>query len=106
MRDQYITRKENYTGIKSLLAQDAAMTEDQDGPIPDRSKEYLVSSDRVIIGLRKKLLTRVKDLMAGQEPPEPAHPDVYAVRGIDIFLPRDVSIEDGTRDLIRVEALA
>jgi phthalate 4,5-dioxygenase oxygenase subunit len=106
MRDQYITRAENYTGIKSVPAQDAAMTEDQDGPIPDRSKEYLVSSDRVIIGLRKKLLTRVKDLMAGQEPPEPSNPQAYAVRGVDVFLPRDVSIEDGTRDLIRVEALA
>jgi phthalate 4,5-dioxygenase oxygenase subunit len=104
LRDRSITRAENFTGIKSIVAQDAAMTEDMDGP--DRSKEHLVSSDRTTIGLRKKLLTRVKDLMAGIEPPEPANPGAYAVRGVDVYLPRDVSVEEGTKDLIRVDALA
>jgi len=106
LRDRDVQRGENFTGIKSIVAQDAAMTEDQDGPIPDRSREYLVSSDRVTAGLRKKLLARVKALMAGTEPPEPSNPNAYAVRGVDVFLPRDVSVEDGTKELIVVGATA
>jgi nitrite reductase/ring-hydroxylating ferredoxin subunit len=106
LRDHDRQRTENFTGIRSIVAQDAAMTEDQGGPIFDRSREYLVSSDRVTIGLRKKLLGRVNDLIAGTEPPEAANPDAYAVRGIDVFLPRDVPIEDGIKDLIRVQVLA
>lgn len=106
LRDTFVTRGENFTGIRSLVAQDAAMTEDQGGPIFDRSREYLVSSDRTTIGLRKKLLTRVTDLIAGIEPPEASNPRAYAVRGVDVHLPRDVSVEEGTKDLIRVEAAA
>jgi phthalate 4,5-dioxygenase len=100
LRNRDRQRDENFTGITSIVAQDAAMTEDQDGPIFNRSREYLVSSDRVTTGLRKKLLARVKGLAAGIEPPEASNPNAYAVRGVDVFLPRDVSIEEGTKDLI------
>jgi phthalate 4,5-dioxygenase len=106
LRDVDVQRNENFSGIRSIVAQDAAMTEDQDGPVLDRSREYLVSSDRVITGLRKKLLARVKDLMRGIEPPETSDPNAYAVRGVDVFLPRDVSVEEGTKDLIAVRAAA
>lgn len=106
LRDRDVQRSENFTGIKSIVAQDAAMTEDQDGPIPDRSVEHLVSSDRVVTGLRKKLLARVKGLMAGVEPPEASNPNAYAVRGVDVYLPRDVSVEEGTKDLIVAGAAA
>ncbi len=37
LRDPGRQRTENFTGIKSIVAQDAAMTEDQGGPIFDRS---------------------------------------------------------------------
>jgi phthalate 4,5-dioxygenase len=106
LRDRDRQRDENFTGITSIVAQDAAMTEDQDGPIFNRSREYLVSSDRVTTGLRKKLLARVKGLEQGIEPPEASNPNAYAVRGVDVFLPRDVSVEEGTKDLILAGAAA
>ncbi len=79
----------SYTGIKSIVAQDLAVTQDQGGPIADRSREYLVSSDRAIIMLRKRLLTAAKALANGIEPPE-AQATSIAVRPGDFMLARDV----------------
>jgi phenylpropionate dioxygenase-like ring-hydroxylating dioxygenase large terminal subunit len=99
--DREAQRTTNYTGIKSIVAQDLAVTQDQGGPIADRSREYLTSSDKAIIALRKRLLTSVKALRDGIEPPEPQRPETYAVRPVDYRLPRDVTLADGARDLLR-----
>jgi phthalate 4,5-dioxygenase oxygenase subunit len=88
----------SYTGIKSIVAQDLAVTQDQGGPIADRSRELLVSSDRAIIMLRKRLLTAVKSLAQGIEPPE-AQATSIAVRPGDFTLARDVPVETGAREL-------
>ena len=98
--DREAQRTETFTGVKGIAAQDIMVTEDQGGPVADRSREYLVSSDRAIIALRKKLLTRVKELMNGTEPPEAAKPHAYGVRAVDFFLPRDVPMLEGARDLL------
>lgn len=93
--DRDVQRDETFSGIRSIVAQDVAVTEDQGGPVADRSLEYLVSSDRAITALRKKLLARAKALAEGVEPPEAAAPQAYAVRAVDVFLPRDVPLEAG-----------
>jgi phthalate 4,5-dioxygenase len=98
--DREAQRTETFTGVKGIAAQDIMVTEDQGGPVADRSREYLVSSDRAIIALRKKLLSRVKELMNGTEPPEAAKPHAYGVRAVDFFLPRDVPMLEGARDLL------
>jgi phthalate 4,5-dioxygenase oxygenase subunit len=90
-------RSTTYTGIKSIVAQDLAVTQDQGGLIADRSREYLVSSDRAIIMLRKRLLTPLKALQAGIEPAEPRARS-FAVRPGDFILPRDVSVDEGARE--------
>jgi phthalate 4,5-dioxygenase oxygenase subunit len=87
----------SYTGIKSIVAQDLAVTQDQGGPIADRSRELLVSSDRAIIMLRKRLLTAAKALAQGIEPPE-AQAKSLAVRPGDFILARDVPLETGARE--------
>jgi len=88
----------SYTGIKSIIAQDLAVTQDQGGLIADRSRELLVSSDRAIIMLRKRLLTAAKALAQGIEPPE-ADGTSVAVRPGDFILARDVPLEAGAREL-------
>lgn len=99
--DREAQRTSSFTGIKSVVAQDLAVTQEQgEDIIADRSREYLVSSDRAIIMLRKRLLTRVKELQAGQEPPEPRRPRAYAVRSGDFMLPRDVAVTDGGREIL------
>jgi phthalate 4,5-dioxygenase len=102
--DRDAQRTETFTGVKSIVAQDVMVTEDQAGAIADRSLEYLVSSDRAIIALRKKLLARVKGLMNGTEPPEASNPRAYAVRALDFTLPRDVPVKDVARDLLAASA--
>jgi hypothetical protein len=91
-----------FTGIKSIVAQDLAISEDQRGPIADRSDELLTSSDRAIIALRKRLLTSVRNLMNGIEPPEAANPKAYRVRPGDFMLPRDVPVADGAKDILLI----
>ena len=86
LMDRQVQRTASFTGIHGIRAQDAAMTESQ-GPIADRSKEYLGSSDTAIIAARKRMLADVKALMRGEEP--------SAARGGSIFnvLPYTVMLE-------------
>jgi nitrite reductase/ring-hydroxylating ferredoxin subunit len=92
----------SFTGITSITAQDLAVTQDQGGygTIADRSREYLTSSDKAIIALRKRLLTSAKQLMQGHEPPEPRNPKAYSVRPGDFKLPRTATVVEGAKDLL------
>ena len=99
--DRAAQQTTNYTGIKSIVAQDLAVTQDQGGGlIADRSREYLTSSDKAIIALRKRLLTAAKALRDGTEPAEPQRPRSYGVRPIDYRLPRSVTLVEGAKDLL------
>jgi phthalate 4,5-dioxygenase len=102
--DREAQRNVTFTGIKSIVAQDLAISEDQRGPIADRSDELLTSSDRAIIALRKRLLTSVRNLMDGTEPPEASNPKAYRVRPGDFMLPRDVPVADGAKDILLIGA--
>jgi phthalate 4,5-dioxygenase oxygenase subunit len=95
-------QKASFTGIKSIVAQDLAVTQDQGGygTIADRSREYLTSSDKAIIALRKRLLTSAKQLMQGHEPPEPRNPKAYSVRPGDFKLPHTATVAEGARELL------
>ena len=50
--------------------------------------------------LRKRLLTRVKELQDGREPPEPRAAQAYRVRSGDFTLPRDVAVTEGGREIL------
>ncbi|WP_232699287.1 Rieske 2Fe-2S domain-containing protein [Brevibacillus daliensis] len=58
----------NFSGIRGIANQDHAATETM-GPIVDRSKEHLGTSDMPIIQMRRMLLNAVADLQEGIEPP-------------------------------------
>ena len=96
--DREAQKTRTFSGIHSVVAQDLAVTQDQAGPISDRSKEYLTSSDRAIIMLRRRILTRVQELQAGSEPPEVRVPEAYRVRPGDFKLPRDVGLEEAAKE--------
>ena len=95
--DRELQRTKTFTGIKSVPAQDLAVIQNQ-GPgfIADRSREYLVSSDRAIILLRKRFLNAVKALQNGIEPPEAFDSDSYDVRPTALFLPRGVDVHEAS----------
>jgi phthalate 4,5-dioxygenase oxygenase subunit len=97
--DRESQKHEKYTGIKSIVAEDVAVLSNRDTAIVDRTDELLVSSDRAIITLRKRLIRGAKALMDGSEPAEASSPEAYRVRAVDIILPRDVPLAEGAPEL-------
>jgi phthalate 4,5-dioxygenase len=68
LQDRQMQKTVNFTGIEDFLNHDACATESM-GAIFDRSKEHLGVSDKAVIAVRKFLLTAVKELQEGKEPP-------------------------------------
>jgi len=65
--DRQAQKTESFTGIKGINTQDVALQEGM-GPIFDRSKENLGSSDRAIIAMRNLLLNAIKAVENGETP--------------------------------------
>jgi hypothetical protein len=53
--DRQMQKTQNFTGIVGVNTQDFALQEGM-GPICDRSKEFLVSSDKAVVAMRRLLL--------------------------------------------------
>ena len=68
LQDRQMQQDINFTGIEDFLNHDACATESM-GAIFDRSREHLGVSDKAVIAVRKFLLTAVKELQQGKEPP-------------------------------------
>lgn len=72
--DRELQRTRTYTGITGLNTQDYAVQEGM-GPIVDRSREHLGSSDKAIIAARRMLLDALQSVKEGHPPagsdPEP-----------------------------------
>jgi phthalate 4,5-dioxygenase oxygenase subunit len=88
-----------FTGIETIVSQDQAMTVSM-GPIYDRSKEHLGTSDVMVIRTRRRLLEAVRALAErGIVPPGVDDPEVYAVRSGGVYLPKGVDWVEATKDL-------
>jgi nitrite reductase/ring-hydroxylating ferredoxin subunit/phage FluMu protein gp41 len=96
--DYLIDRKsqatETMTGIPGLRLQDVAVQEDQDGPIAPRHLEKLGSTDLAIVMMRRKLLTTVKGLQSGQEPPQPSASESFKCRSVFAEVSSDLTWQD------------
>jgi hypothetical protein len=90
----------NYTGMVNTPVQDFAMTENQRGPITDRTRERLVSADKYVIHVRRRLMDAARALQNGREPVEPWQPEAYALR-----LPRRIDVPRSAPLAEIVEAL-
>ena len=78
--DRMKQRSASFSGIRGIREQDLAVQEDQWGPVSDRRREHLGTTDLAIIALRRRLLVAVKALQQGKEPPEACNGAVYRVR--------------------------
>jgi hypothetical protein len=93
------TGSAGYTGITGIGMQDAAMTGSM-GPIYDRSKEHLGSTDAMVIRVRRRLIAAVTAHMRhGTTPPGVDDPSAYRVRSGGVFLPPDSDWVESTREL-------
>jgi phthalate 4,5-dioxygenase len=93
----------NYTGIVNTPIQDFAMVEKQRGPITDRTRETLVSSDKYLIHIRRRLLDAARRLQQGEEPTEPWHPQAYQLRTRRIEAPRGTPVESVIEALLDLD---
>jgi len=92
-----------YSGVEGIAMQDASLQESM-GPIVDRTKENLVSTDNGIIMARHRMLRAIKALMEqGTVPPgvDPAH---HHVRSAAIVLPADQAFKDAAKEALSVRA--
>ena len=80
--DREIQRTTTYTGIWGVDAGRAI--QESMGPIYDRRKEHLGTSDQAIITARRRLLNLARELQQGIEPFPASHGDIYRVRAMDV----------------------
>jgi phthalate 4,5-dioxygenase oxygenase subunit len=97
--DREAQRTESFTGIAGIHQQDQAVTESM-GPIIDRTREHLGTSDAMVIRTRRRVLTAAKALRDhGTTPPGVDDPAAYRCRSGGVILPRDVNWLDATKEL-------
>ena len=91
-----------FSGVEGIGMQDASLQESM-GPIQDRTKENLVSTDNGIIMARHRLMKAAKELAAkGTLPPgrDPAH---QKVRSVAVVLPSGTPFRDGAGEALKAK---
>ena len=95
-------RGETYSGVEGIAMQDASLQESM-GPIVDRTKENLVSTDNGIIMARHRLMRAAKALAEkGATPPgvDLAH---QRVRSASVILSPDQPFKDAAREAMTTQ---
>jgi phenylpropionate dioxygenase-like ring-hydroxylating dioxygenase large terminal subunit len=88
-----------YTGINGIAMQDAAITSSM-GPIYDRRREHLGTSDAMVIRVRRRLIAAIRAHMQnGAVPPGVDTPEAYRVRSGGVLLPEGADWVEATREL-------
>jgi len=85
MIDRQLQKTSTYSGIKGINTQDYALQEGM-GPIVDRSQEFLGTSDKAIVAMRRQLLEATRAVETGATPPG-VDPAVHGgIRPVDRIL--------------------
>ena len=85
--DRERQRTQNYTGIDGVNTQDLAVQESM-GPIVDRSREHLGTTDRAIIVFRQLLIDATRIVAGGGDPPGVDPASYRELRPYDLVLPK------------------
>jgi phthalate 4,5-dioxygenase len=96
-------RGDTYSGVKGIAMQDASLQESM-GPIVDRTKEKLVSTDTGIIMARQKLRRAVEDLRDNGTRPPGVDPRHHLVRSASLVLPKELPFIEGAGDALKAQA--
>jgi hypothetical protein len=84
--DRAMQKTRNYTGIVGINTQDFALQEGM-GPIVDRSKEFLGSSDKAVLAMRRLLLEALAANEKGGSPRGLDSQSCRAIRPYDRIVP-------------------
>jgi phthalate 4,5-dioxygenase oxygenase subunit len=94
--------RRSFSGVIGIAAQDAACQESM-GPIQDRTRERLGTSDAGIIAARHRLLNAAIALREEGIAPPALQAAEQRVRSASVLLPKDVSFEAGVNRAMIVE---
>jgi phenylpropionate dioxygenase-like ring-hydroxylating dioxygenase large terminal subunit len=97
--DRQLQKTKTYTGIVGINTQDI-MTQEGMGPICDRTKEHLGTTDRAVITTRQLLLEATDEVEAGRAPRGLNPADSRNVRAGDDFKERDADWRVALKDQI------
>ncbi len=86
-----------YSGVEGIAMQDASLQESM-GPIVDRTKENLVSTDNGIIMARHRLLKAARALREKGTVPPGVDPDHHRVRSAAVILAAEQAFKDAAKD--------
>ena len=96
-------RGDTFSGVEGIAMQDASLQESM-GPIVDRTKENLVSTDNGIIMARHRLLRAAKALREGRRRRRASTLAHQRVRSAAVVLPPDRPFKDAAREELTVRA--
>lgn len=91
-----------YSGVEGIGMQDASLQESM-GPIVDRTKENLTSTDNGIIMARLKLMRAARALAEKGVPPPGRDPETQRVRSAAVVLEADKAFMDGGGTYLKVK---
>jgi phthalate 4,5-dioxygenase oxygenase subunit len=94
--DRQVQKNETFSGIEGVNQQDRAVQESME-PIVDRSHEHLSHTDMAVYAARQLLLSAVKTVADGGNPPG-ADDTYYDLRAIERVLPEGAWWADALRD--------
>jgi phthalate 4,5-dioxygenase len=95
-------RGDTFSGVHGIAMQDASLQESM-GPVVDRTKENLVSTDNGIIMARHRLLRAVKALTDKGVPPPGIDVVHQRCRSAAVVLPPDQAFKDAAKDALVVQ---
>jgi phthalate 4,5-dioxygenase oxygenase subunit len=88
-----------YSGVAGFAMQDASLQESM-GPVCDRTKENLVSTDNGIIMARHRLMRAAKALVEKGVTPPGIDVEHQKVRSCSVVLPPGVAFKDGAKEAL------
>jgi phenylpropionate dioxygenase-like ring-hydroxylating dioxygenase large terminal subunit len=91
--DREAQRNKTFSGIPGVSEQDLAVQESM-GPVCDRTREHLGSSDLGVIAARRRIMSAAEALEEGVEPFAARNGDVFHVRSVAQTLRRDQNYDE------------
>ena len=91
--DRELQRESNFTGIRGISEQDAAIADSQ-GLIADRTQEMLGQTDLGVVRFRQMMLEATEDIAKGRPPHGANSPEAYLIRSGDAMSQKDVPLVD------------
>ena len=98
LQDREEMKTRTFTGMGLMFGVHDAFASETPGPIRDRTKEHLLSSDAGLVAYRKLLFKAIRDVEEGREPPRvPIQPKTNRIPYIQVIakiLPSSVNFKE------------